>query len=150
MKKELVIRPAAADELAACADLYEEVQADTFTWVRPDRLPTAEDFLTDARDETVYVAMLDGRLVGVAAVYVPDNFLHSLFVSERGKGVGKALLGYVCDRANGPVSLKVQAPNLRAEAFYLREGFRAIGRGEDPPPGFPWIKMVKQDALEND
>ncbi|WP_374573846.1 N-acetyltransferase family protein [Phenylobacterium sp.] len=143
MAKGLVIRPAAADELSACAALYERVHAETFTWVRPDRLPTAEDFLADAADEEVSVALLDDRLAGFAAVYVPDNFLHSLFVAERGHGVGKALLDHVCARADGPVSLKVQAPNLRAEAFYLREGFRVIGRGEDPPPGFPWIKMVK-------
>ena len=139
----LVIRLAAADELPACADLYARVLAETFTWVRPDRLPTAEDFLADAEDETVYVALEDDRLVGLASVHAPTDFLHSLFVAERGRGIGKALLDHVSAQADGPIALKVQAPNLRAEAFYLREGFRIARRGEDPPPGFPWLLMVR-------
>lgn len=139
----LVIRRAAADEIDACAALYEKVLAETFTWVRPDRLPTADDFRADAEEEDVYVAVDDGRIIGIAAVDAPMNFLHSLYVAERGRGVGKALLDHVCAQADGPVTLKVQAANLRAEAFYRREGFRVLLRGEDPPPGLPWIKMVK-------
>lgn len=141
--KGLVIRRAAADEIAACAALYARVLAETFTWVRPDRLPTAQDFIADALDEDVYLAATETRLFGIAAFHAPSNFLHSLFVAERGQGVGKRLLDHVCAQADGPVTLKVQAPNLRAEAFYRREGFRVLARGEDPPPGLPWIKMVR-------
>ena len=139
----LVIRRAAADEIAACAALYEQVLAETFTWVRPDRLPRAADFLADARTEIVYVAADDGRILGLAAVDGPSDFLHSLYVAERGCGVGKALLDHVCAQARGPVTLKIQAPNVRAEAFYKREGFRELRRGEDPPPGLPWITLIK-------
>jgi GNAT superfamily N-acetyltransferase len=139
----LVVRRATEEEIPACAALYEKVLAETFTWVRPDRLPTAEDFISDAEDEDVYVALVDDELVGIAAFDASANFLHSLFVARRGHGVGKALLDHVSARANGPVSLKVQAPNLRAESFYRREGFRVLSRGADPAPGFPWIKMVR-------
>jgi len=141
--KDLVIRRAAADEIAACAALYARVLAETFTWVRPDRLPTAEDFIRDAEEEDVYLAATEAKLYGIAAFYAPTNFLHSLFVAERGLGVGKRLLDHVCAQADGPVSLKVTAPNVRAEAFYLREGFREIGRGQDEPPGLPWIMMAR-------
>ncbi|MFN3521034.1 MAG: GNAT family N-acetyltransferase [Phenylobacterium sp.] len=141
--KDLVIRRAAADEIPACAALYARVHRETFTWVRPDRLPTAQDFIADAAEEDVYLAATPAKLYGVAAFHAPSNFLHSLFVAERGQGIGKRLLDHVCAQADGPVTLKVQAPNLRAEAFYLREGFRALSRGEDPPPGFPWIRMVR-------
>ena len=139
----LVIRHATADELPACAALYEQVLAETFTWVRPDRLPTAQDFLADAEYEDVYVALVEDEIVGLAAVDTASNFLHSLYVARRGHGVGKALLDHVCARADGPVTLKVEAPNLRAEAFYRREGFRLLAQGADPPPGFPWLKMVR-------
>jgi len=139
----LVIRRATADELPACASLYEQVLAETFTWVRPDRLPTAEEFLADAEYEDVYVALVDDEIVGLAAFDASSNFLHSLFVARRGHGVGKALLDHIALRADGPISLMVQAPNIRAEAFYRREGFRVIARGAEPPPGFPWLKMVR-------
>jgi GNAT superfamily N-acetyltransferase len=141
--KDLVIRRAAADEISACAALYARVQAETFAWVRPDRLPTAEDFIAEAADETVYLAATETRLYGVAAFHAPTNFLHALFVAERGLGVGKRLLDRVLADADGPVTLKVDAANLRAEAFYLREGFRVLSRGSDPPSGLPWIKMVR-------
>ena len=46
----------------------------------------------------------------LAGFYRPQNFLHSLYVDGRGRGIGKALLDYVAAAADGPVSLKVQAP----------------------------------------
>jgi GNAT superfamily N-acetyltransferase len=142
----LVVRRATEEEIPLCAALYEKVLAETFTWVRPDRLPTAEDFLADADYEDVYVALVDEEIVGLASMDSAANFLHSLYVSRRGHGVGKALLDHVCARADGPVSLKVQAPNLRAEAFYRREGFHVLARGADPGPGFPWLKMISHKA----
>lgn len=81
--------------------------------------------------------------MGVAAFYAPDNFLHSLYVAERRGGVGKALLDHVIRVSTGPVSLKCQAANLKAQAFYEREGFQAVEHGRDPPSGPPWVRMVQ-------
>ena len=88
------------------------------------------------------MAVADARIVGVAAVYEPDNFLHSLYVAERRAGVGKAMLDHVRAVATGPVSLKCQAVNLKAQAFYVREGFVVTEQGRDPPSGPPWVRMV--------
>jgi GNAT superfamily N-acetyltransferase len=136
----LVLRRARPEELAACARLYVRVLVDTFTWLPPER-HREEDFLTAARDEDVFVAVLDGRLVGLAAVYRPQRFLHSLYVTERGRGVGKALLAHVAAAIEGPLSLKCQAANRRAQAFYLREGFRCTEAGEDG--GVAWLRFVR-------
>ena len=134
------IRPARPDEMDACADLYVRVLKDTFTWLDPTRHRRA-DFLRAAKDEAVLVAVEEGRIVGVAAIYRPQDFLHSLYVEGRGRGVGKALLDQVIAEARGPVSLKVQAPNLRAQTFYAREGFHETERGRDGD--VDWIRMVR-------
>jgi GNAT superfamily N-acetyltransferase len=137
----LEIRRARAEELAACADLYVQVLTDTFTW-QPAERHKREDFLAAARTEEVYVALEDGRIIGLAAAYRPQRFLHSLYVIERGRGIGKALLDHVCRSIGGPVSLKVQAPNLRAQAFYDREGWQATERGRDPGSDVSWVRYV--------
>jgi GNAT superfamily N-acetyltransferase len=136
----LEIRPARKDELAACARVYVAVLRDTFTWLSPERHREA-DFLGAAREEEVYVANEDGRMVGVAAYFHPQNFLHSLYVTERGRGVGKALLDHISARAGGTLQLKCQAANLRAQAFYVREGFRCTEAGEDS--GVAWLRFVR-------
>ena len=137
---DLTLRRARPDELAACAQLYVRVLTDTFTWLPPDR-HRVEDFLTAARDEEVFVALEAGRIVGIAALYRPQRFLHSLYVIDRGRGVGKALLDHVMAEAGGALSLKCQAANLGAQAFYIREGFRCTEAGEDD--GVAWLRFVR-------
>jgi len=138
----LTVRRARPEELAACADLYVRVLTETFTWVTPDR-HRREDFLRAARDEEVYVAVERGCVLGLAAFYRPQNFLHSLYVDDRGKGVGKALLDHICAVADAAVSLKVQLPNRRAQNFYAREGFMTVERGRDPGSDVEWLRLVR-------
>lgn len=137
------VRRARLEELPVAAAIYQRTLRDTFTWI-PAWRHNAQDFLNAARDEEVYVAVDDGRILGVAAFYRPDNFLHSLYVAERRRGVGKSLLDHIVGVATGPVSLKCQAINLKAQAFYMREGFVATEHGRDPPSGPPWVRMVRQ------
>ncbi|HEX5262181.1 MAG TPA: GNAT family N-acetyltransferase, partial [Phenylobacterium sp.] len=94
------IRRAWSEELDACADLYVRVLCDTFTWLPPER-HRRDDFLRAARDEEIYVAVEGGRILGLAGFYRPQDFLHSLYVVERGRGVGKALLDHVSAVAGG-------------------------------------------------
>ena len=137
------IRRARSDEIGPCADLYVRVLRETFTWAPPER-HRRDDFLRAAREEEIYVAVEGGRVLGLAAFYRPQNFLHSLYVDARGRGVGRTLLNHVLLVAEpGPVSLKVQAPNLRAQAFYEREGFVALDHGQDLGSDVAWIRYAK-------
>ena len=135
----LVIRRAAGDELMACSALYERVLRETFTWMDP-QAHQARDFLNAVRNEEVYTARRGRRILGIAAFYRPANFLHSLYVQERGQGIGKALLDHISHIADGPLTLKVQAANRRAQAFYRREGFTVVDEGRDPP-GVDWLRL---------
>lgn len=136
----LVIRRARDDELAACAQLYVRVLTDTFTWLPADR-HRETDFLKAAADEEVFVAVEGARIVGLAALYRPQSFLHSLYVTDRGRGIGKRLLDHVAAAAGGRLALKCQAANLGAQAFYLREGFRCVEAGQDG--GIAWLRFVR-------
>ena len=138
----MIVRRAQAGEIATCAALYERVLRATFTWIPPERHQGA-DFIAAAQDEEVYLAVDGERLLGVASLYRPDSFLHSLYVEARGAGVGKALLDHVAAVAGGPLSLKCLSPNLRAQDFYLREGFRIVDVGRDPGAEFTWLRMSR-------
>lgn len=143
MARGLEIRRARPEELPACADLYVKVLADTFTWLPAERHDRRE-FLRSARDEEIYVALEAGRILAVAGFYRPMSFIHSLYVAERGRGVGKALLDHLASVAHGPLSLKVQAANLRAQAFYAREGFVVTERGRDPGSDITWLRLTRE------
>lgn len=130
------VRP---EELPIAAAIYQKVLRETFTWL-PAARHNAQVFLSDARDEDVYVAVADHRIVGVAALFAVDSFLHSLYVGERGQGVGKALLDHLTREAPGTLSLKCQMANTRARAFYRREGFKELDEGDD---GAHWVRMAR-------
>ena len=139
----LTVRRARPEELPVCADLYVRVLTETFTWVPAER-HKREDFLRAARDEEIYVALSSGCILGLAAFFRPQNFLHSLYCAVRGQGVGKALLDHVSALADGPVSLKVQLPNRRAQHFYAREGFVTLERGQDVGSDVEWLRLAKR------
>jgi GNAT superfamily N-acetyltransferase len=142
LAQDLEIRKARPEELQACADLYLKVLVETFTWMAPERHDRS-DFLRAARTEDIYVALDAGRLVGLAAFYRPMNFIHSLYLTERGRGIGSRLLAELDRVATGPLSLKVQEANVRAQDFYAREGFVETERGQDPGSDIRWIRLVR-------
>ena len=138
----MIVRRARPGEIAACARLYERVLRDTFVWVDSPAHAVA-DFHKAALEEEVFLARDGRRLLGVASLYRPDSFLHSLYVTARGRGVGKALLEHVAATADGPLSLKCEIPNTRARDFYLREGFKVVGEGCDPGMAVGWLRMSR-------
>ena len=120
-----------------------KVLRETFTWLPAER-HREEDFFRAAREEEIYVAVHKGAILGLAALYRPQSFLHSLYVDVRGLGVGAALLAHLTAIADGPLSLKVQEPNARARAFYAREGFVCIEHGRDPGSEVAWLRLVRE------
>lgn len=136
----LIVRRARTEELDACAELYVRVLRETFTWLPPER-HQASDFLRAAQVEEIYVAVEADRIIGLAAFYRPQNFLHSLYVDDRGRGVGKRLLDHVSRTVRGALSLKCQAANLKAQDFYRREGFQCTEAGHDN--GVSWLRFER-------
>lgn len=129
-------------DLTEAAALYHRVATAALHWMPPNSF-TPEVFLEQARYETVWLAWEEGRIAGLAALYEPDNFLHSLYVDHgrQGRGIGLALLNVVAAAAQGPLSLKVEEQNAGARRFYAREGFREIETGMSD--GSRWILLSR-------
>jgi len=84
----------------------------------------------------MFAAELDGRIVGIAGGYAPDEAtaeLISMWVapSVRGRGAGDRLVGSVIawaeDERHATLRLWVTDGNHRAERLYARHGFQRTG-----------------------
>lgn len=119
----MVIEAAAAADLDTVLDLLARA-----------KLPEAglRDHL-----ETLFVARLDGRIVGSAALelYGASALLRSVAVEEacRGQGVGRCLADAASFFARIHGVRVVYLLTETAQAFFLRQGFRAVDRDAVPP-----------------
>ena len=77
--------------------------------------------------ESEIVVYEDEEILGYAAFF--ESELRALFVlpSDRGKGIGKALLAFVLSKVGEGVSLQVVKSNAPAVSLYLAYGFTITG-----------------------
>ena len=166
----LSFRKAAEDDVAAVAEIYENIHAAE----RAGRLSTGwiagvypventaraalergELFVCKA-GATVAAAIINKRQVDVYALgewlYPAEDdevmVLHTLVVEPEasGKGVGKAFVGFYEDyaRENGCKVLRMDtnARNLRARAMYAKLGYREAGTVPCAFNGIPDVQLV--------
>ena len=166
----LSFRKAAEDDVAAVAEIYENIHAAE----RAGRLSTGwiagvypvestaraalergELFVCKA-GETVAAAIINKRQVDVYALgewlYPAEDdevmVLHTLVVEPEasGRGVGKAFVGFYEDyaRENGCKVLRMDtnARNLRARAMYAKLGYREAGTVPCAFNGIPDVQLV--------
>lgn len=144
------VRPLAASEIPALVALARRTYGDAFAadmaaadlrFVMETRL-SEEALAPAAREDAVLVAEADGALIGfvqlgdnrVAETDAPgDQEIRRLYVvaEHQGRGVGSALieaaLAHPRIPAGAAVFLTVWEDNLRAQTFYRRHGFVAVG-----------------------
>jgi len=128
------VRPATRADRAQLADIYLTVRRATFTWVEPGQFRRA-DFATQSRGERLFVCEdRHGEIAGFLALWVPQNFIHMLYVREalQGLGAGSALLTALPEWPMRRYRLKCLVHNRRARAFYLKHGFEIVGSGWSP------------------
>jgi GNAT superfamily N-acetyltransferase len=136
---DLKIRDAGYDELPACAVLFERVVAGWSSWAPAEDL-TAASMLKSMQGERVFVAETGGRIAGFLSFYPPGNFVHSLFVEQQRRGIGRALLAHAAKAATGPLVLKCSQPNTEGLAYYRHLGWEETGRGETNGEGWVMFK----------
>jgi GNAT superfamily N-acetyltransferase len=97
-----------------------------------------DDFDKDTDGEQILVADHDGAIIGFASFWLPDNFIHHLFVHPAyiSQGVGKALLSAAIARLTKPVTLKCLTRNESALAFYRLQGWVVVEKGEGKPADY--------------
>lgn len=135
------IREATPRDHPACAAIFEAAWNGAFP--KAQRRIGVAELAAETRDELVIVALTETRLCGFASLYAPDAFLHHLYVAPdiQRRHVGSSLLREIQVRASAPLSLKCQAANAGARAFYAKHGFLKTGIGDDEYG--PWISLAR-------
>lgn len=145
------VRPADAADANGIADVHVTSWRETYSGIVPDRLMGVDALEARRRmwasilhvnplPGAVAVAERDGQLVGFAfagsashpdaskgPAPARDEHLYCLYLlaREQGSGTGRALLEATLE--DRPAQLWVLDANVRARAFYERQGFRTDG-----------------------
>lgn len=137
--KRVIIRLMTPDEIVQVAEVWRRS--------RIDAVPALEARLGHSFEEdlehfaqvvvpgnSVWVAELDGMIVGMMAVQGSD--LEKLYIEPRHqrRGIGTLLLEQAKHGSPSGLSLFTHQINTRARAFYEANGFRATKFGVSPPP----------------
>lgn len=110
--------------------IYFEVRSSTFTWLTKESINKLS-FNRDTEGEYILVAKVGNEIVGFASVWLPDNFLHHLYIMNhyQRNGIGTMLLDKVIEKANFDVTLKCLKLNKLGVNFYLKSGWKAVSEG---------------------
>lgn len=133
------IRPYAPADAPACASIFDRAWHSGHAYApREIGLATLE---AETMGETILIAELDGAVAGFVSVYLPESFVHHLYVDpvRQGHGIGPLLLERAVALAGGRASLKCQTRNARAIAFYHRLGWVEVTAGTSEFG--PWVAM---------
>jgi GNAT superfamily N-acetyltransferase len=126
------IRTAEPEDFSELRRIYLESRRRYFHWTDRTKL-AAGDFDAATRGERVWVAVDEAeKPVGFASVWMPEHFIHSLFVApERtGLGLGAALLRHCLSNIGRPARLKCVQANAPAIRFYRSHGWQIVGEGK--------------------
>ncbi len=114
-------------------------------WLSPYR--PSDDFAEQSRGELILVAEEQGQVVGFVSVWVPDRFIHHLYIhrEHQGRGLGNMLVSAVMQRVPGMLSLKCLLANQRAMAFYLKTGWQEVSSGVGPDGAYALLQRSDAD-----
>jgi GNAT superfamily N-acetyltransferase len=129
-------------DLEICQQIYQTARAFAFYWIDPKKF-RLRDFSADIKGESIGVAEeLNCGVVGFVGIWLPDNFIHHLYVSpeRHRRGIGKALLDHALAQVGRPARLKCQRQNRNACQFYRHLGWRPGETGYDSIGD--WIEFI--------
>lgn len=163
MGEAVIIRAPSIDDAEAIARVHTDMWRTTYMGVVPG-VYLDDDAMARRhaqwsrvlgvadREQNVAVAVHDSTIIGCAHCGTEGDLrkLFSLYVRDafHGTGVAQRLLDTVVDTR--PTELWVAQDNLRARAFYTRNGFAPDGSAEDFPgiPGLVVIKLTRPAPVE--
>jgi GNAT superfamily N-acetyltransferase len=125
MERSLLLSEAAVSDYPALREIFYSARRDSFHWLNPDDLKLS-DFDSSTEAELILTAWTENKIAGFISVWMPDRFIHNLFVIHdcRGHGVGTALINEAARRAGLPLSLKCAMHNTSALSYYLSHGWK--------------------------
>lgn len=123
----MLIREASTVDYPQLRQIYLDSRRQSFHWANPEEM-TLDDFDQDTVEEHILLAEDDSQILGFASLYLPDRFIHNLFVrpDATGKGVGHLLLQHAVAKLGTPTTLKCVSENDKAMSFYKKRGWKAV------------------------
>lgn len=135
----VTIRVASEVDYPALRRIYLETRRTSFDWENKEAM-TLEDFDKDTEEECIILAEADSHIMGFVSLYLPENFIHHLFVHPdfSGKGVGGQLVKASIEKMGKPLRLKCVSENHKAIKFYENSGWKKVIE-EGKPGGEYWV-----------
>ena len=139
---QIVVREFDETDREPLRRLYQASRNAAFTWA-PTGAHRLLDFDADTDQERILVALVGQTVVGFASIWVPDSFLHNLFVHPEylRRGVGRTLLARCAGSFEAPPTLKCLTSNVNALRFYTAQGWSKISEGYSPEGSY--VLMAK-------
>ncbi|MXO05421.1 GNAT family N-acetyltransferase [Flavobacterium sp. HBTb2-11-1] len=105
-----------------------------------------EDFDKQTQGEYILSALIDDIPVGFISIWMPNNFIHHLYVDNayQGKNIGTQLLKATIQKTAFPITLKCLVSNTKAINFYLRKGFVEKSRGQSSNGTYILFELTKE------
>lgn len=136
----LKIREANDSDYPKLRQIYLESRLTSFEWDNKEEM-TLEDFDKHTQEEYIILVEEDTHILGFASLYLPENFIHNLFVDPNvfGKGVGSKLLRAAIEKMSKPIRLKCVTKNQKAMRFYEFNGWKKVFEEGDPGEEQYWV-----------
>lgn len=144
----MFVREATTADYPQLRQIYLDSRRHSFHW-EDGSLMALEDFDRHTAEERILVAEEDSRILGFASLYVPDRFIHNLFVhpDAAGKGAGDRLLKRSVEELGAPVTLKCVSENHKALAFYQKRGWKPVVEQGEPGAEY-WVMRYDPEEPE--
>ncbi|NIJ54882.1 GNAT family N-acetyltransferase [Dyadobacter arcticus] len=147
-KEQIEIWPIKEPDKPILRQLYEEIRAQTFTWLTKEQLETGT-FDEDTAGEKILVARFEGNIVGFISVWEADRFIHHLYVRKpyQGQGIGQLLVLAAQSDIRGIITLKCLVRNRQAVKFYIKNGWKERSRGVSEQGGYILFELKPPHLL---
>ncbi len=139
---KITLREATEVDLPAILALYSQLGQDDGTVLGLEEAGTIFNRLQGYPDYRIYVALIDGKVIGTFALLIMDNLAHrgarsaileDVVVEEglRGQGVGKKMMAYAADLCREKrcykMALNSNRHRVEAHRFYESLGYERHG-----------------------
>lgn len=138
------IRVASEVDYPRLRQIYLESRRKSFEWVTNKSEMTLADFDRETVGEYIILAEEAAQIMGYISLYLPDHFIHHLFVHPdfTGKGAGSRLLHAAIEKMNKPLKLKCVSQNRKAMKFYEANGWRKVIEEGSPEERY-WVMVYE-------
>lgn len=139
----MFIREASIEDYPQLRQIYLESRRQSFHWLNTEEIKL-QDFDQDTQEEQIFLAEENNKILGLISLYVPDRFIHHLFVHPEaaGQGAGDLLLKQAIKVLGTPVTLKCVSENHKALFFYQKRGWKAVVEEGEPGAKY-WVLIYE-------